>query len=369
MKIFLTLFFALITIGIILSRIRMRNHLVYKSYKRNLKREKLEKVLSEIQMFLFYQKPRIYIRTYLLMIPLFALFYSLMPDDFYYETNEQYLDNLANDISFEINKCLDDYTYHEDLIEQFFVPDKPIEYKNNNFYFRFKSVMHFCLDDYEYLKPHKGIVINNCRAEIGSKIDGYLNSHFLDFNRIYNDSVSYISIAECHVPPITLVIKPGEYNGSWYSEFENDSLYSSNLLNESCFLLNDSFMKLLKSIAEEFIPYKRYCYKSKSSSSEEKFKYSTKYIQDSLRILNPHVDLTYRIQNKLNLYKETTESGFPTSVWDNYLRMIYCSSATITPLNCNIVPVTNNAIILITLETILGIILIVLFIKAVLKKE
>jgi hypothetical protein len=58
-------------------------------------------------------------------------------------------------------------------------------------------------------------------------------------------------------------------------------------------------------------------------------------------------------------------NGFPSSLSGNYWRMLYLSAVTITTLGYgDIVPITNKSRILISLESILGVVLIGLFLNA-----
>jgi Ion channel len=79
-----------------------------------------------------------------------------------------------------------------------------------------------------------------------------------------------------------------------------------------------------------------------------------------------------RIDKELNdrlIDFANTVNGFPTSFNDNFWRMLYFSTVTITTLGFgDIVPISNVARILISLEAIIGVITIGLFLNALAKR-
>lgn len=98
-----------------------------------------------------------------------------------------------------------------------------------------------------------------------------------------------------------------------------------------------------------------------------------KYEFNRLFFLNKgYIDLVFIPTNELNAimidYMGTIK-GFPYSFKDNYWRMFYFSSVTVTTLGYgDIVPITNTSRTLISIEAILGVVLIGLFLNALSKR-
>jgi hypothetical protein len=83
----------------------------------------------------------------------------------------------------------------------------------------------------------------------------------------------------------------------------------------------------------------------------------------------PFLVINKDLDDRLNEFARTV-SGFPTSFSDNYWRMFYFSSVTLTTLGFgDIVPVENAARILISIEAIFGVVLIGLFLNALSKRK
>lgn len=318
-------------------------------------------------VILFKQKPMTYGAIYLLLIPIFAMFFSLLSNDFYYSTSKyetEYLDRLLNKISIEINSCLHNYEYMKGFIDQSYVPYKPPEYKDGKFYFSYKSIEYFSFKD-----PPKGRIVSNLGIKLERNFDQYFkndsNYCFLRFGS--DSSKEFILITEYHLPSVIITIEPQvnrKFNDfNWGSKIENDFTYFTDpsVWHEVYSLSNDnSSMRLIESIISENYG------KELVKGEKIKFKYKTDIFHDSLM---KEIVLPSRTKEKLNLYKQTIE-GKPASFLDNYWRMLYCSSITITTLGYgDIVPITNKARTLISLESILGVVVIGLFLNALSKRQ
>ena len=90
------------------------------------------------------------------------------------------------------------------------------------------------------------------------------------------------------------------------------------------------------------------------------------FVVDSMMM--PVIKVNRDLDTKLINFANTIY-GFPNTFADNYWRMFYFSSVTLTTLGYgDIVPVTNTARILISIEAILGVIVIGLFLNALAKR-
>jgi hypothetical protein len=264
----------------------------------------------KIFKIIFHRKPLVYACIYLLLIPTFALFYTLLPYHFYHSTAK-------------------------------------FEY----------SVLNPKAD--EILDNLKSIIQNNYENNYGFKVN--VNSpKIID---IQNISLSSLKSENDRF-----------YFKLCYSELfkvkPQDSVYAYSY---GCYDLSFSHKPFLVTIDPK--TNQQIIYKEIKIENPE-IKIDTQYFRNDIKDLFyskeyhvPLIKIDNGLDNKLNEFGRTLY-GFPTSFCDNYWRMFYFSSVTITTLGFgDIVPVTNKARNLISVEAILGVVLIGLFLNALSRRK
>ena len=253
----------------------------------------------------------LYVIIYLLLIPTFALAYSNIGNSFYHSTSqyEPYIIEQKADIllSFEndIKENFREY-HHNDII------------KYNNVLFDINSI--------------DAIGIDNLGDDLEISLRYSIDGKELDYSvpariKIRNDSfINYVLDGEtrwlsdiiCDVSELNTDRKIGP--GDWsYTDVKFASLV---------------------------FPSK----KAKLSNSEP----------TAFNIITVNKSTTEKITN----YKKALK-GFPNKIYGNYFRMLYLSVVTITTLGYgDIVPITDYSRFLIALESIMGVILIGLFLNS-----
>jgi len=262
-------------------------------------------IKQKIFKILFNCKPYVYAGLYLLLIPIFALIYSLLPYQFYHST-AKYEYSVLNPIADEILKELE------------------LQIKSN-----YKTTKHI---QSEKILDIESVSLNSLKSENGKF---YVKCCYSQRFKIHESDSTYILQYGC-----------------------NDISFNEK-----------SFLTLFDSTEKKQRIYKMIF------NENQNLKQPNMYFEDKFDEIFKTNNLfipALIIDNSLNEnLKEfaLTIYGFPNSFIENYKRMFYFSSVTLTTLGFgDIVPVTNNARILISIEAILGVVLIGLFLNALSKR-
>lgn len=251
------------------------------------------------------QRPFVYGLIYLSLIPIFAFVYALLPYHFYHSTAK-----------------------------------------------------------YEYA------VLNPKADTILSALERHIKSNYKMTSHIQSDKildVESISLNSLKYEDDKFYVK------CCYSEIfklhETDTIFVMQFACNDLTFNRKSFLKLFDTLSKE---QKNYImiYNQSQNYKNDKMQFADKFEEifkiDNLYI--PALIIDNSLDEKLNEFASTIY-GFPNSFGDNYWRMFYFSSVTLTTLGFgDIVPVSNVARILISIEAILGVVIIGLFLNSLSKR-
>jgi len=260
---------------------------------------------------LFNRNQFVYAGIYLLLIPIFALVYSLLPSYQFYHSTAKYeysvLNPQADKILAEMNRQIQ------------------INYKNN-------------LEKKQKVDDLRLFNINNISLFSLKYEDGRFSFKIVydEFFKMNEEDTSYAYSRGSYklsfpLKSTMIITEPKKQQQVFLMEIQNE-----NAINKvDTLFFNNRINKI----------------------------FSYKKIQLPFLVINKDLD------DRLNEFASTV-SGFPTSFSDNYWRMFYLSSVTLTTLGFgDIVPVTNTTRILISIEAIVGVVLIGLFLNALSKRK
>ncbi len=257
---------------------------------------------------IFNQTPHIYGLIYLGLIPTFALIYTFLPEHFFHSTVKyefSILNTKADSILHELKSQIQD------------------NYKNNilnsgqNSSERILDIDEISLSSLKY--ENNKFYFKFCYSEL-------LNIHKLDSDYAYSRRCYDLSFPSM---PFLITVDPLGNTQNIYREIFNESQIKSDSI-----YFRSRFKEIFKA--------------------------------DS--IFMPILLVNKTLNDELNEFASTVY-GFPTSFKDNFCRMFYFSSVTLTTLGFgDIVPLTNTSRTIISLEAILGIVVIGLFLNALSKR-
>lgn len=253
---------------------------------------------------IFNQKPIVYGLLYLGLIPVFALIYSLLPYHFYHST-AKYEYSILNPQADTILKELE------------------VHIKNN-----YKKTKHIQSDK---ILDIESLSLSSLKCE-NSKF--YAKCCYSQQFKLKKSDTTYIQQYGC-----------------------NDISFDER-----------SFLRLHDSISNNLKVYKM-VFNDNANLKQNKMYFEDKFdeIFKNNKLYIPSLVIDSSLDKKLKEFALTIY-GFPNSFCDNYLRMFYFSSVTLTTLGFgDIVPISNQARSLISLEAILGIVIIGLFLNALSK--
>jgi len=269
---------------------------------------------SKLFKFFFDQKPYVYGLTYFLLIPIFAVFYASIPSDFYHSTakfEHSSIEKKAKELCDEL----------------------VVQIREN------------------YKKNH--------REDTRDSIDD-----LFDIERIYLNRLIY-------------------ENNNWFTDltYRNKPKSTSNIVNQAKDYYSGGVYELSFSgignfmfdeNGEEGMVFREIkivddfnALEGNLNTYHERFK----RIFSSKEFSFPVLVIDVYLNNKLNEFYNTL-NGQHSSFTENYWRMLYFSSVTVTTLGYgDIVPMTTKARILISIEAILGVLLIGLFLNSLSKRK
>jgi len=277
--------------------------------------------MKKIFFLLFNHKPSTYGIIYLLLIPTFAFIYAFIPTHFYNAT-AKFENSLITKHSDEILKTLKieiENNYHK------YYKDNVIDDKTNS---QLLKNIHYESLKKIYYPSFKlfSLKYENDRFFFKLCVEGINDS---------NESYIVFEINNC----IDFSFSQIEYLPNFNDTIENIDWTLREVRYETPFTNTDTSLIMI---------LKKFFYK-------QNYGVKAVYIDDKLN-------------DKLNQYAQTM-TGFPTSFNENYWRMFYFSAVTITTVGYgDIVPITNLARILISIEAILGVVLIGLFLNSLSKR-
>lgn len=277
-----------------------------------------------VSKFLFNQKPFVYGLIYLLLIPIFALVYSSLSDESFFHSTSKYeysyknvksefiLKELGKNITINHlkNFSYQEYQHNPDPI---YAPDK--------------------------FNP-KYIHLNSLKYE---NERFFFRIFWLGFVKATNEDI----ISNKNQFSTSSFFTPGCFDVSFSSKY--------------------SFVKHKE---KKITIFKEVFFENTKNNSDSIFyRKSIKNVFYSKDFNVPVLIFDESLNNKLIEFAKISE-GFPTSFYDNFWQMFYFSSVTVTTLGYgDIVPMTNFARILVSIESILGIILVGLFLNALSKRK
>jgi hypothetical protein len=265
---------------------------------------------SKFFEYLFNFKPHVYAYVYLSLIPLFALIYSLLPRDFYQSTAKfEYL--ILNEKSDEILKEM-------------------------------KSQIQF-----HYKK-------------------NILKKQSTDSTQLF--AIDDISLSSLNFDKNRFSLKLGF--GEQFRVDNEDTIYD--FMKESCdisFSLN-SMKHNIETSSEQKQFLREIKLENRIGMFDMTYFSERFYALFNTKKLGPRILVVDKNLNNKLIEFANTISGFPISFSENYWRMFYFSSVTLTTLGFgDIVPVTNRARNIISVEAILGVVLIGLFLNSLTTKS
>ena len=216
--------------------------------------------------------------------------------------------------------------------------------------------------EYAILNPKADTILNALKNQVKNnyKHSTHLQSDkFLDFESISFNSLKYEN--------------DKFYVKCCYSEkfkiHKTDTSYVQQYACNDLSFNRKSFLRIFDTLSKEQKNYLMIYNENQNLKKDNMFfadKFDEIFKTDNLYI--PALIIDNSLDKKLNEFAMTIY-GFPNSFMDNYWRMFYFSSVTLTTLGFgDIVPVSNLARILISIEAILGVVIIGLFLNALSKR-
>lgn len=290
---------------------------------------------------------------YFFCIPLFALFYSFIPRDFYHSTA----------------KYEKDYITHIDSLSKQLV-------KEAKYFGNFPNEI--LRDTHKLKRKHSKFIFYNEVIETDCELEWVSNYRALD-NKIVFDLKIKVKQTFKKEHTVNGRIKTKSY----FDEFYIYPTISCDLLWNKSLSSSGSPFRLRKMVLDTFqgnypldIPYENYFVFNIDKFNNDNFIELNEVKIDFkelvfIQLENSFTEESYAFYRTKDTYKKllstfNTLEGFPIEIEGNFSRFLYLSASTITTLGLgDIYPLTSFARILITLETIIGVLLIGLFLNAI----
>jgi len=325
--------------------------------------------------FLFNRSPWVYGLTYILMIPTFALIFNITPRSFYLTTANYELDFL-NNLILEIQNDID------------------VEFKKSYAEIdSFKTIVQIANDNKVFRQTLKNLSEWVVIAQLKVEGDSVSFNVFFPFNVYrHNNKFHTDIINERQLQGDSL--SSGKIHSLFSNKYKFDFIkyYQAHLYYDKFQNLKDAYPNSMDEYGDypnEYFPItatfkmNNYILYFKQINLEYEKNLNLSFLDDfeendlnsEIRILN-NADLKLKSlnvsENTINKLIEliSIKKGIPSTSLKNLKRMFYFSTVTITTLGFgDIVPITDNARTLTSIEAILGVVVIGLFLNSLSKKN